>query len=217
ALGGRGVARGSATLISGGTGTGKTSIGLHFLAGASDESPAVMFGFFDPPDALMAMAERYRLPLAPLRKRGLLTLDWRELGDETLDELGHRMLKAIDSHSAKRVVVDSITAFFNASSFPERGHRFAGALLNEFRRREVTSMFMLEPRDEPQVGLSASTEGIGKFFDNVVSLRFVDDGTRLRRQLSVIKVRRGPVDDRKLEVEIGAAGVSVINPERHPG
>jgi circadian clock protein KaiC len=46
---GGGIPRGTATLVLGATGAGKTSLGLHFLSQSSAQEPGLLFGFYEMP------------------------------------------------------------------------------------------------------------------------------------------------------------------------
>ena len=54
----------SATLIEGGTGTGKTLLGLHFLATAPRRGHRALFTLEESPDQLRAVARNFGLPFA---------------------------------------------------------------------------------------------------------------------------------------------------------
>src|SRR4030095_16833000 len=45
----RGLPIGSATVAVGSTGTGKTTLGLHFLAACTTQEPGMLLGFFESP------------------------------------------------------------------------------------------------------------------------------------------------------------------------
>jgi len=74
---GGGLPGGAAMLVAGGSGTGKTSFGLHFLdAGARAGEAGLYFGFGEPPAALLAAADGLGLTLRAAFDRGALAFVW---------------------------------------------------------------------------------------------------------------------------------------------
>jgi circadian clock protein KaiC len=125
-----------------------------------------------------------------------------------MDELGHRLLEAVAERGVKRLAIDGLSGFFESAVHPERVTRFFSCLVNELRRRGVTTVMTLETRDA--VGSTVSTQyGVSGFIDNLVFLRFVADRGRTRRILSLIKVRDADFDPRLQEMAITSSGIRI--------
>ena len=68
-----GLPRGSAALLAGSTGVGKTLLGLHFAAaGAQQGEKALVVSFSEPTASLVSRARRVSLELQPLISSGMV-------------------------------------------------------------------------------------------------------------------------------------------------
>ena len=66
------------------------------------------------------------------------------MGEHILDELAHRLLDAVQRRGVKRLVIDGLQSFEQATFEPERIVRFWSALSNELRALGVTTLHTLE-------------------------------------------------------------------------
>lgn len=96
ALGG-GLPRATTTGLIGPPGSGKTSIGLRFIAGATREEPALVFGLNESPASLRAGGAALGLDRARMEREGALHIAWQSQGEHRLDELAHRLLGLVQS------------------------------------------------------------------------------------------------------------------------
>jgi circadian clock protein KaiC len=204
----RGLPAGSATVVVGSTGTGKTTLGLHFLGCSTPQEPGLQFSFFESPARLRAKGRAFGLKLDQLEASGALKLMWHAQGEHVLDELGHRLLSEVSARGVKRLVIDGLSGFFESAVFPERTNRFFSCLVNELRRRGVTVIMTLETRDV--VGSSIySPYGVSGFVDNLVFLRFAEHRGRVKRLLSLTKMRDSDFDVGVHALEITGQGMRI--------
>jgi circadian clock protein KaiC len=204
----RGFTQASSTVVIGSSGTGKTTLGLHFLAGSTPEAPGLMFGFFESPARMRSKARAFGLDFDRLESSGAVSLMWASQGEHVLDELGHRLLEAVQQLGAKRVVIDGLSGFFESAVHPERTNRYFSCLTNELRRRGVTVLMTMETKDV--VGSAVSTPyGVSGFVDTLLFLRFAETEGRVKRLLTITKMRDSDFDLGLHEVRIGASGMSI--------
>jgi circadian clock protein KaiC len=175
-------------VVLGSTGTGKTTLGLHFIAGSTPAEPGLWFGFFESPERLAAKAAGFGIDLAGLQASGALRVMWRSQSEHVLDELGHQLLADVTARGVKRVVIDGLSGFFESAVYPERTSRFFSCLANELRRRGATVLITLETRDAVSSVVS-TPYGVSGFVDNLLFLRFVEMRGRVKRLLTLTKMR----------------------------
>jgi circadian clock protein KaiC len=198
----------SATVVLGSSGTGKTTLGLHFLSPCTPQEPGLLFGFFEAPHRLRAKARAFGFDFESLEASGALTLMWHSQGEHVLDELAHRLLEAVSARGVKRVLIDGLSGFFESAVYPERITRFFSCLTNELRRLGVTVMMTMETVDV--VGTMAPLSfGVSGFVDNLVLLRFAESGGRVKRLLSITKMRDSDYQPGIYEMRIAAAGIEI--------
>jgi circadian clock protein KaiC len=203
-----GLPRASATVVIGSSGTGKTSLALHYLSHSSSEEPGLMFGFFESPARLRMKAAALGLDLRTPEAERVLRFAWLPQGEYVLDELADRLLAAVREQGTRRLVIDGLSGFFEASTYPERIGRFFSCLVNELRRLGVTVLMTLETRDVVSSVVS-TPYGVSAFVDNLLYLRFVEHRGHVKRLLTVTKMRDSDFDPGLHEMAITAAGLSV--------
>lgn len=204
----RGFPAGSATVVIGSTGTGKTTLGLHFLGRCTREEPGLLFGFFESPTRVRAKARAFGIDVDALESSGALSLSWHSQGEHVMDELGHHLISEVTARGVKRLVIDGLSGFFESAVHPERTSRFFSCLVNELRRRGVTVLLTLETRDA--IGSAVYTPyGVSGFVDNLIFLRFVEHAGRVKRLLTITKMRDTDFDSGLHALEIGSSGMRI--------
>ncbi|MGN6528884.1 MAG: RAD55 family ATPase [Burkholderiaceae bacterium] len=183
-----GIPRSSSTVVVGSTGTGKTTMGIQFLAASTPEEPGLHLGFFEGPDRLRGKAASIGRPLEALEASGAIELMWQSPGESMLDEIADRLLTAVSRRGVRRLVIDGLSGFLESAVYPERVSRFFSCLANELRNRQVTVMMTLETRDIVSSVVSMPW-GISGLVDNLFFLRFVHDEGHVERLLTIIKMR----------------------------
>ncbi|KMQ49520.1 circadian clock protein KaiC [Chitinispirillum alkaliphilum] len=118
-----GLPRGRPCLIAGKAGSGKTLLGMEFLArGATQfKEPGVLMTFEERPEDLIKNFASLGFYLDHLIEKKMLAIDYvqvergeiEETGEYNLDGLFVRLELAISSVNAKRVVLDTIEALFS--------------------------------------------------------------------------------------------------------
>jgi len=147
-LGEQGVWAGTVSLVEGESGAGKTLMGLRFAAASTAGDPGLLLiGAPETPADACHLAERFGIDLEGAVTRGALRVETLGQVDESLDEMGHKILRLLDESKAKRLVLDGLAALADTRAFHDRGYRFLGRLLIELRRRAVTALFTLDPAE----------------------------------------------------------------------
>ncbi|MCU1276820.1 MAG: RecA bacterial recombination family protein [bacterium] len=202
-----GVRRDSVTLVVGATGVGKTMLGLQFLReGAARDEECVYFGLFEDPSLLRKIAARIGLSDGD---GSHLAVVWQPDTERLLDALGSDVLKSVDAHKARRLVIDGMVAFKTAANDIERLPGFFAALTNELRRRGVTTLFTEELREVAGGPLHVPVENIAANCDNILFLRQLEREGRLERLISVVKTRGAGHDSRPRPFDVTAQGIVV--------
>lgn len=188
-----GLLSGSASVIVGDTGTGKTTLALAFAAQSTADQPGLVLSCTELAADLRRLGAELGLGVDAPVASGALTI--KNLGheDESMDEMGHKLLRLVDELKVRRLVVDGVAGLADTLAFPERGYRFLGRLLIELRRRQVTSIFTVDPNALAAAAGTSLAHGITGWFDNVFSFEPVPAGGSHRdeRLLTVGKVRGG--------------------------
>lgn len=199
---GGGYPSGSSTIFAGPSGTGKTTLGLQFLSQATPEEPGLLFGFYETPARLRTKARSIGIDIDSLLASGALEILWQSPAENLPDELGHRLLQAVEKRKVKRIFFDGIGALRHAFLFPERLPLFINAINNTLRASETTVIYSLELTSlfmPDQI----MTEELSSMVENVILTHYVrpqednDPQRRTRimnRELLVLKIRDSEFD-----------------------
>lgn len=210
---GGGLAEGTSGLVLGSSGTGKTLLGLHFLAsGLASKEPSLYFGFFESPARLRKKGDDLGLKLSGHARTGLFEIVWQPAGELILDALAERLLDLVAEKKIKRLVIDGLAGFVEAPSAPERLTYFFKALTNELRALGVTTLLTVEMRELFGPDVKVPLLGLATVAENIVFLRQVEIASELRRAVAVMKTRENAHDDKVRELTITDAGLVVGDP-----
>ena len=143
-----GCSRGSVTMVLGSPGSGKSVLGLSFLAaGARAKAPGLYLGFFETPEQIARKGDAVGSDFSRHVRAGLIEVMWQPPVDLIADALAERLLAAIQARGFRRLFIDGLGALRDGVIYPERAGPFLGALCNELRVRGVTTIISEETPD----------------------------------------------------------------------
>ena len=207
---GGGLSSSSVTLVPGTPGSGKTLLGLAFLAqGAKDGEKGLYIGFHETPDRLLVKADGVRLPLRKAVERGTVTIDWTPPAELLADEQAERILELIERTEAKRLVLDSVDELRRAAKPGARAMPFLSSFLDRLRSRGVS---VFATQDLPRIAgpnFDLPVGEISPMVDHLLHLRYVELHAELRRLIVVLKTRDAQADHTIRELHIEESGMRV--------
>jgi len=202
----------SSILLSGGSGTGKSIFGMQYLYhGAKQKGePGVYITMEEGPHNLWWNTQRFRWDLLPLEQKNLLRIYKFEPSKENKDDLADQTSKIIEkaqSLNAKRLVIDSITAF---SFWTEKSSDIRYAvynLINELRKLKCTTLLTCETIGGKN---EISRFGVEEFLaDGVLQLHFSPP-----HRYAVVRKMRGTKHDTRVHpLVIDDNGISINSQE----
>lgn len=207
---GGGLLAGSATMLLGFAGSGKTLLASHFLsAGAQDGERGLYFGFYESPIRLVEAAQNVGLHFEQHVGQGLIEIQWQPPLRYSMDALGDRLLSSVRRRGARRVVIDGLDGLRQSAYHPERTIRFVTAICNELRAEGISLILTEETQKIFGPEVEVRIEGISALVDNIVLLEYLDLDSELKRLLSIVKQRASGYQSDVRELQIGAGGISL--------
>jgi circadian clock protein KaiC len=206
---GGGVIIGATTVLVGSPGSGKTTTGMHFLAGSSASQPGLHFGFYETPERFVANAVGLGLDLRTLIDDGSLEVLWQASSEQILDELGSKLLEAVKRRKVKRLLVDGLGGLVTAAETRARVPAFFAWLSNELRAMDVSAFYTAESQHFADLEMTPPIEGLSAITENLFLFRRLEYKGRLYRALSALKVRGSDFDPRVREFCISKNGVEL--------
>jgi circadian clock protein KaiC len=210
-----GLPRGRPTLVCGGAGSGKTLLGVEFLArGAREQGePGVLMAFEETAGELIQNSASFGFDLGDLVERGKLVIDYvhvdrteiREMGEYSLEGLFVRLGHAIDAVGAKRVMLDSLETLFSGLTDTSILRAELRRLFRWLKDRRVTAIVTGELGDGKLTrhGLEEYVSDCVIFLDHKVVDRFAT------RRMRVVKYRGSRHGTDEYSFLIGERGLSV--------
>lgn len=209
-----GVFDSTTTVISGGTGSGKTLVALSFLVdGARKGQPGLLVSFEESAQQLVRNCHAFGWEAQELLDRGLLDILHVSPSELDLDVHTYVIKERAEAMGARRIMIDSITAFETVMSGSDRYRSYLWAIADYFKRSGVTVFFTTETSGlfEP---LEISRSDLSFLGDNVIFLRYVENDLEIHRALGVLKMRGSSHDRhiRPLTIEPPRISVGSVAP-----
>lgn len=204
-----GVPPGSATMVAGGAGTGKTLLGLHLItAGVAIGEPGVIVTFQENPQQLREIAQSFGWDLAQMEKQGLLVHLYSSPVELQPDIHAARVKAAVQKVGAKRVLLDSLKDIEIATPDKVRFKDYIYSLVNQFKLQGVTTLLTNEI-PEMFGPFQLSEYGVSFVVDNVILLRYLELTGRMGRAISIMKVRGSQHSKEIRAFEITDTGIRI--------
>jgi KaiC/GvpD/RAD55 family RecA-like ATPase len=207
---GKGFETNSVNLIRGGTGTGKTIFCLQFLYNGAKkyDEPGVYISFSEPKESIYDTASGVGCDLEELEKKGKFAFIKHSPHEveRILKEGGGTLRDTIDDLKAKRLVIDSLTAYALFFENPYRASEGILGLFDILKGWDITSIVT----DEKEVDLQSLESGrLGFLSDSIIHMYYLRTDSVRVRGLEIVKMRHTSHSDRILPFRIEKNGIVV--------
>lgn len=203
-----GLPAGSATLLVGPTGAGKTTLGLHFLSLSSEQEPGLMLGFYETPARLVQKARSIAIDLDTPIKQGALEIAWLPPAENIVDELVRDIVRRARARKVKRVFVDGLVAIRDSLVIRDRMAYVINALSMQLSAIGATVVYTSEIPEMRLDDTLMPSDELSAMVDNVLLLNTGRRAHAFRRYLSVIKLRDSDFDPRTHEFHVDGRGIA---------
>ena len=188
---GGGLLKGSATLVSGAPGVGKTTLGLQFLiSGIAAGQTGLLVSFEEFPASVIRDAAQLGWDLKALEKNGSLGIIFTSprIFLESLKAQQGPIAEQIMQLQPDRLVIDSTSHFQRLTTDALELREIYNTLVNAIKRQEMTVLFLDEALDvlQSQRGRMASLPFV---VDTVLLMRYVELDSTVQRAIAVMKMR----------------------------
>ena len=210
---GGGLYENSLTLVAGPTGSGKSLLSCHFVAGVADGERALLQSFEESKPQLLRNAERWGIDLAGLERDGRLLILANTPEGTSLEDHLQRMKHEIDEFAPDRVCIDSLTALQRVATIKTFREYVLGLAFHikhnsGLAMATTTSSHILADRITRDLHVSTIS-------DTIVTLNYVPDGGELGRGIAVLKMRGSDHDKTLRRYAITDRGLRIGEPFEH--
>ncbi len=203
----------SSTLVMGTPGSGKTLLGLSYVAeGARRGEQVLIAGFHETESDLAKTAAGIGLDLGRHIDEGRLRVLWESPLEVSVDAWAWRLLTVVGEYRPCRVFIDALTDVQRLITMPERMPAYATALVNELRAMGTTAMIAAEIDAFTDQRLVSPVPAASATMDNGILLRQIELHSEMRRLVTVLKARQAPIDPAIREFTISYQGIQVSRP-----
>ncbi|HLD89063.1 MAG TPA: ATPase domain-containing protein [Candidatus Nanoarchaeia archaeon] len=203
------------TLISGGSGTGKSILGMQFIAyGAYNNESCLYVSFEEAKSQLFRNASMFGWNFRDYEDKKLLNIITAYPESANIEEHIDVIKRKIEETSTKRVVIDSISRiehFFGVDS----GNEFVMMLNNIFKKHNVTALYISETYTLIGTTQAISDSNISTYMDNIVMLKYVEIQSTIKRSIILLKSRGSDHDKEIREFDIDKKGVNIKTKFEH--
>lgn len=208
-LGGKGFYRGMSILVSGGAGTGKSSIAAHFVQAACRRGERALYMASEQSvEEVLRNMRSIGIDLEPWVKRGLLRFYASRPGSFGLEKHLLTIHEEVTTFDPKVIVVDPITNFISAGTLSEV-KSMVTRLIDLLKSREITAMFtsLTTGDSSPEI----SEVGVSSQMDTWLLLRNLESNGERNRVLFVLKARGISHSNQVREFRLTDHGVELLD------
>jgi len=208
-LDGHGFYRGSSVLVSGTAGTGKSTIGAHFVEAACKRGErALFFAFEESQDQIMRNMRSIGIELERFVKKDLLQFQNARPSAYGLEVHLALIHKIIVDFEPSVVVVDPITNFL-AVGDDRQTKAMLTRLIDLFKLRQITAIFtsLTSAGDE----LEDSQVGVSSLMDTWILVKNIESNGERNRGLYILKARGIAHSNQVREFILTDRGIELID------
>ncbi len=206
-----GVVKGSATVVEGAPGTGKTTLGMHFIVSGIEkfQEPGLIITFEEFPSQYYHDALNFGWDLKKYEEQGMLKIIFSDPNSviKELDALGGVIETLIDELGIKRCLVDSLTHFEYAVEEREDLREIEYGFITSLKREGVSSLLLRE--NSNLLGDTSSLSQAPFIADNYFILRYVEIDSAISKAMLVLKMRGSQHAKDIRQFHIGPKGIEI--------
>ncbi len=208
-LGGKGYYRGSSILVSGSAGTGKTSVGVHFVDSACRKGHrAVFLAFEESPSQIVRNMRSIGIDLDPWEQKGLLRFHAIRPTRYGLELHLARIHALIDDFKPAVVVIDPVSNLVSIGSISEVKIMLT-RLIDFLKTYEITTLCTDLTSGEKS---AQQTEiGLSSLMDTWILLRSLESDGERNRTMYIAKSRGIAHSDQVREFLLTDNGVELVD------
>lgn len=207
-----GFVKGATVLVTGGTGTGKTTFCAQFIYdGLKKGEPGLYITMEEDPEDIKEDVRRYGFDFGRFEKEGLFKFLYQNPFE--VSDISSTIVNAINALNAKRVVLDPVSLMGMYMKDPAVLRKRLFEIIRMLRKTGATTLISSEVLDNEiseRGGGSLSRDGVSEFIsDGVIVLSLFGMGEGISRSISIRKMRRTRHVTDVLPIDITDKGIIV--------
>ena len=200
---GGGLREGTACLVAGPTGSGKSAVAFQYAHAAAERGEcASVFLFNERLETFYMRSSGLGMDMEEHVEAGRLHVQQVDTGVIAPSEFAQRVRRTVEVDGARVVVIDSLTGYVNAMLRQNLLLSQLHELITYLSQHGVLTLLVVDQHGPFSVGEQASPGHVSYLADSVLLLAYQKEAGRRERSISVLKQRHGPhaLDARRLDL-----------------
>lgn len=206
-----GIERGTASIISGPSGVGKTTIGIQFMKEAAGRGErSVVYTFEESVHNLVKRCESINIPVQSMINTSMLSVVQVEPLRYSPEEFAQMVRSEVDAKKVQIVMIDSTSGY----KLSLRGEDPVSHLhsLSKYLTRLGVTVILINEVENISGELKITEIGISYLADNIIFLRYFEMEGEMRKSIGVLKKRLSDFEKTLRELTITQYGIKVGKP-----
>ena len=205
---GGGLEEGTACLVTGSTGAGKSTLAsLYVQAAAKKGNASVVFLFDERKDTFLRRSASLKMEIPSYIEQGLVELHQVSADQLTPGEFAYSVRMAVEERKARVVVIDSLTGYFNSLRDEKVLLTHMHELISYLSGVGVLTIITITKMGS--IGNMETEIDVSYIADTVIVLRHFEALGKILRCIAVIKKRHGNHEHTIREFKIASGGCQV--------
>ncbi len=208
---GGGMEYGTACLITGTTGAGKSTVACAYVQAAAERGTrAAVYCFDERRETFLRRAVGLGMTMSAHIEAGLVHLEQIDVGQLTPNEFAQTLRHAVANEGIRMVVIDSLTGYAHAMGGELELERQLHEVLSYLSAAGVLTLMIVTTHG--MVGTGDADVDASYLADTVVLVRHFETMGALRRCISVVKKRHGNHEKTIRELTFTPDGIRLGSP-----
>jgi circadian clock protein KaiC len=212
---GGGLESGTTTLLTGPTGTGKSTLGTQFLAHHARSHRAVLFTFEEPASFIMARSRGIGAPIDDVVASGALKIVRINPIELYPDEFLAAIRDAVEIDGCTMVMIDSLRGYLFAMEEFGKPQAHIHNMVSYLSRNGVSTLLINEVEHITSTSLKATDLGVSHLADNIVLLRYAEYAGQVIKIVGCLKKRVGNFQPELRQMKVSASGIEISEKLQH--
>lgn len=212
-----GYPEGHMIMISGNTGSGKTTFGMQFLIeGIKRGEKAIYINLEESTSQIIKTAKEHGWDLEKYKKQGKLKFVTPNLIDIYPDRVLYQILHEVQKSDSKRVVIDTLSSMISANINKNQLREFLLQLTGYFKTKGIICVMtylieeMFGGTNVQVLGSGVSSElRLSSIVDGIIILRYLETERSVDKVVNVLKLRGSGHDKAIRKFDLDKGGVKI--------